>query len=72
MNLLGKVPGIDPNKSVNVIYNDKHNVVSLKFSVRNDIDNVYNIIKQAQSYVFFMMCKILDLNHINIDVAVVE
>ena len=72
VDIIGKIPGINQKRDINIVFNEKMNTVNVKLAVKEEINNVYDVAKQVQNYIFFRLCKMFDLNHININVTIIK
>lgn len=70
MEIVNKIPGIDKNKKIEINFNERKMKINVELSVKKDIINIFEVIKQIQNYIFFKMCKMLDIKHFNVDVFI--
>lgn len=68
LDTINKVSGIDKNETTEIFFNQKNKAIDVKFHIKKDIDNVASVIYEVQNYIFYRLCKMFDINHIDVNV----
>jgi hypothetical protein len=67
---INKVPGIDKNEKIKIVFNNKANRIDVEINVMNGINNLISIAEQAQNYLFIRLCRMFDLKNIQINLTI--